>query len=76
MAILVPIVLLTCLIASFAIANAYMVLFERIPPGTPVFLDELAQPLGNSLALLLCCALIIAIALVVHRFALRKINRN
>jgi len=75
MAALAPIILLACLIASFAIANGYMVLFEGATPGTPVYLDELAQPIWNSLALFLACSLVIAIALFVHRFALRKINR-
>ena len=58
----------------FAGIDAYMVASERAMPGEPIFLDTLAQPLGDSLLNVAIGIAIIGFAAVVRAYIERRLR--
>ena len=72
-AVIVPIFLFSALVCAFALANIYMVTVGSVSPGEPVYVDELAPPLINSITLFLVTLAVCIASAVVRRFALGKL---
>ena len=62
-----------CLYVAFAGIEAYMVASGRAAPGEPIFLDELARPLAESLHDLGIGITLIAAALFARWYIRRKL---
>ena len=60
-----------CVHVAFGGIHAYMVSFGRATPGEPIFLDELASPLEESLL-----QVAIGIALLVAAFLLNRLMKR
>ena len=63
-----------CLYVAFAGIDAYMVASGRAAPGEPIFLDELARPLAESLHDVAVGIALIAAALFARWYIRRKIG--
>jgi hypothetical protein len=73
---LIVVALYGAVCVTFAGIDAYMVLSGRAMPGEPIFLDQLASPLDESLAAIGIGVLILCAATAVHLYLGRGTRRG
>jgi hypothetical protein len=70
----IPVGLFGALIVAMALAGLYMVVFEGVPPGEPIWLDELAPSKSGAALQVAIGAGLVGLSLVLRAAIRRKLR--
>jgi multisubunit Na+/H+ antiporter MnhC subunit len=65
-----------CALIALGGVHAYMVGSGKVTPGEPIFVDEIALPLGESMRAVVLGMALVAFALLVRAYVRRKDNTS
>jgi hypothetical protein len=70
----IPVALIGAVVVAFALAGLYMVVFEGVRPGEPIWLDELAPSRSGAALHVAIGAGLVGVALIVRAGIRRRLQ--